>query len=749
MGAQAWEFDHTQAQYVELRGQFGGACRAVARGRGNRVLAGLGPRLVSVEVTTPTQPIERESLLLPAIVTDIAVYGDVAAVLADGLWIVDAAAGGSFRETAYLPLTGEHLLTSGSLLFVLGRPPNIQVVSLRNPGQPFCAGSYFIPGESRDFLIATGMVFKDRYAYVSYIRQIMNPGFPTLGGFAILDMSDPKSPLFMGSYFLPKPALGIARDGNSLFLLLSGQIQMFDIRNPLVPLPVAEMPAGYAPRAMRVANGWLFVADNASTIWAYELRGELPPRDPVRTTTRGDLWGMEVSGNRLYAADGPAGLSVWDFSTTGMLAEIGRLPTLGAVNDIAVEDGRAFAADGWAGLISLDLSDPDSPRILGRAPTVGPAGDILTSATRAYVAEGPSGMETFDVSDPLRPRAISFWPTNGQVAGLARLGRYLFVANGPAGLAVLDVSDPANPRVVNELLEPLSAESVVVAGDRAFVSDQAGGSGLLELDISQPTSPTVIGRMRGEGAPVHLAVGANRVAIAEAGAGLRLADVSQRGRPVPLGRLPTTGWLQGVAMEGDTIHGADVNLGYRAASAADPYRPCVAGFLSLAGEARRVRLANGRLYLAAGEAGIYIAQYRGAPDLSVRLETYEPQDVVAGTEIRLTGTVAFHTPVPLPTSATLKVMVSESVGFTPPRQLLCQPVLLGNPCTTTAVLDLATLRFVTLAAVPRGKYTLGVVVDEENAIAERVESNNMDWALNRPLYVGRRPLAARRWENYR
>ncbi len=746
--ARAWQFEPAQAQHVELRGQFGGACRAVAVAS-DRVLAGMGPRLVSVEVTIPTQPVERQSLLLPALVTEIAVSGDVAAVLANGLWIVDIAAGGPFRETGYLPLTGEHLLTSGTLLFVLGRPPNIQVVSLRYPVQPFCAAAYSIPGEPRDFLIATGMVFKDRYAYVSYIRQIMNPGFPTLGGYAILDMSDPKSPLFLGSYFLAKPALGIARDGNVLFLLLSGQVQLLDISNPLAPQLVAEMPTGYAPRALRIANGRLLVADEASTIWAYELQGTSPPSDPVRTTTRGILWGVDASGHRLYAADGPAGLSVWDFRTTGTLAEIGSLPTLGAVNDVAIEGDLAFAADGWAGLISLDLSDPDWPRILGRVPTVGPAADVLTSGPHIYVAEGPSGLETFDVSNPERPRSIGLWPTNGLVAGLARLGRYVFVANGPAGLAVLDAADPAHPHLAAELLEPLSAESVVIAGDRAFVSDQAGGFGLLELDVAEPTSPTVIGRMRGEGAPVHLAVGADRVAIAEAGAGLRLADISKRGKPVPLGRVPTQGWLQGVAMEGEIIHGADVNLGYRAASAADPYRPCVAGFLPLAGRARRVRLAHGRLYLACGEAGIYIARYRGAPDLSVRLETYEPQDVVAGTEIRLTGAVTFHTPVPLPTSATLKVMVSESVGFTPPRQLLCQPVLLGNPGTTSAVVDLATLRFVTLAAVPRGKYTLGVVVDEENAIAERVESNNMDWALNRPLYVGRRPLAARAWENYR
>jgi len=95
------------AQNVELVGQIGGACRAVAV-QGNYAYVGVGPRLVVLDVSDPTKPaIRGQTAVLPAVVRDVALAGGYAYVAVGwaGLRVVDISDPANPREVgAYAPL---------------------------------------------------------------------------------------------------------------------------------------------------------------------------------------------------------------------------------------------------------------------------------------------------------------------------------------------------------------------------------------------------------------------------------------------------------------------------------------------------------------------------------------------------------------------------------------------------------------------------------------------------------------------
>jgi len=71
------------AQNVELVGQIGGACLAVAV-QGNMAYVGLGPRLAALDVSSPASPtLLGQSVVLPGVMEGVVVAGSQAYV-ADG-----------------------------------------------------------------------------------------------------------------------------------------------------------------------------------------------------------------------------------------------------------------------------------------------------------------------------------------------------------------------------------------------------------------------------------------------------------------------------------------------------------------------------------------------------------------------------------------------------------------------------------------------------------------------------------------
>jgi len=750
----AWEFAPDQAQNVEIRGQVGGACRTLAFGEG-RLLVGQGPRLVEMDIADPANPRPTRSFLFPSLVDDIALSGDFTYVLAGGLWILGLGeAPTSFCEVATLPVSGDRVFASGGVVYVTGGRPDIAVVDVRVPEDPREVGGLDLPHDPGEVLSPTQLVASGRYAYVAYERRGLDPGLPARGGYMLLDAADPKALYPVLDFRFGQPIYGLALQDGVLYLLADGRLYAVDVADPTVPKLIGEVEGPRFPHSVATSGaGFAYVTGNQSEVWVFALRAGEVPLLFSRLVTGGEALEAAAGGaaatvSPLFVADGWAGLTVFESRGASGFAKISRWIPLGDSYDVAVSRGRLYVADGESGLRIFDLSDPDNPAEVGSFPTMGPAVAVEVRDTVVFVAERKSGLEIVDVADPAHPLRLGAIATTGTALDVALVGDYALVAAGSEGLLVVRADDPARPSVFGRFRTAGPAVAVAASATRAFVCD--GALAVWVVDISSPGFPRAVASFAAEGFPSGIAWDGRSLYVAETDRGLGIVGFDPRGRPLNVSRLHRAGgWFVGVCAAGNLAYVADAGFGLRIAAVSNPCRPSEAGFITVPGYPRNVAIGAERIYLAAGCAGLYVFHFHWSPDLAVHGFDFEPCDVSAGDEIRISGEILNESTTPTVAGAWVEICASPNYDFSEPRYLLCPRFRIEPGFAGLASVNLALRRFVVLSGIPDGAYRVGVVVDSENEVAEFREDNNVVWRPRKILYVGERPSGARAWVLYR
>jgi hypothetical protein len=270
-----------------------------------------------------------------------------------------------------------------------------------------------------------------------------------------------------------------------------------------------------------------------------ERGGEL--REAHHHHGRGDIRGLQLRGEYLYAAAGPAGLRVFDVANVDNKDFSERIVTapvspLGQRTWVATRDAAAvalptnnpvapwrrtaadypenrerplhpiyryaFVADRVEGLVAVDvdtLSDGD-PRNnflerapLGGRPSFNPGGRLAgaralaLAGTWAYVA-CDAGLAVVDLSVPTAPRLAAVLAELERPTAVQVQFRYAF-ATDARGLAVVEVTDPERPRLAARAAPIPDARSLYVARTYAYVA--AGAQGLVIVDVERPEEPRI------------------------------------------------------------------------------------------------------------------------------------------------------------------------------------------------------------------------------------------------------------------
>ncbi|RKZ24571.1 hypothetical protein DRQ20_06840 [bacterium] len=290
----------------------------------------------------------------------------------------------------------------------------------------------FIPGYNPD-------VSWDRGYGFEFVEE---GGFPVKGAFSSLSGFDSLNVTFVGNWpFGPSYAVTVDTVRSLVFLGSGGGVYVVDGDNP------------------------------ESLLYVGEIR------------TRGVVYGLFYDENtqRLYIADGPGGLEIWDVSTPSAPQKMGSYFTPDYANGVFISGNYAYVADGWKGLRIVDISNPSSPYEVGYYNTPGYAEGVFVSGNYAYVADRYSGLRVIDVSDPYSPQEVGYYDTPGSAWGVFVSGDYAYVADGGAGLRVIDISDPSSPYEVGYYDTPDYAYGVFVSGNYAYVADWYSGLRVIKI----------------------------------------------------------------------------------------------------------------------------------------------------------------------------------------------------------------------------------------------------------------------------
>ena len=253
-------------------------------------------------------------------------------------------------------------------------------------------------------------------------------------------------------------------------------------------------------------------------------------------------------------------------------------------------------------------------------------------AQPGQVFAGQSGTATITVSNggfaatsavtvtAFSPTALAFLPLPGFQNAVEVAGDFVYLASGGFGLSVVDVTNLQAPVLVAQLATAGSANDVRVAGSVAYVAEDVG---LQLVDVSDPAHPARLGSLSWpEGEQVRLAVGGNRVYLADLNFGLHVVDVTNPMRPVEVGSLPLAGTPRAVSLGGTGLGGFGLTGSYAVVACgdggeggegglavvdvSDPTAPVLVGTTPAdQPRAGSVVVRGHYAYVAAGEEGVY------------------------------------------------------------------------------------------------------------------------------------------------
>ena len=177
---------------------------------------------------------------------------------------------------------------------------------------------------------------------------------------------------------------------------------------------------------------------------------------------------------------------------------------------------------------------------------------------------------------------------------------------------------------------PGSAFDVVVAGDLAFIADQA--SGLQIVDITNSAAPTLVGTYNTDGSAVGVAVAGDLACVADGTKGLKLIDITDPANPVRVANVNAASIATGVVVDGglafvSTLNGlAVVDLSDHSNS------PNLVGSYNTPGDGLGIAVAGNHAFVADGLSGLQVIDITD-PANPTLAGSYDTPDLAKGVTV--------------------------------------------------------------------------------------------------------------------
>ncbi len=422
--------------------------------------------------------------------------------------------------------------------------------------------------------------------------------------------------------------------------------KIFDLSLPVEPVQIGRIKGKAQAWRGDIGKGRIYLSSMARGIAVCSLAR----KDLIyQVDTYGRSFASLHRDQRLFVADGKAGVSIFDVSSRIEARLLSRVPLPGTTVDLAFAGDYLLAVSRSGGLHLIDIHNPKSPRLLQSVstpkgyvkvtvvdnliyvtdvrqkidifsigadhkliyqtsfPTFGKVRDFLRQGDRLYIAESSYGVSALDISDPLQPRRIGYVGTPGDPVGLALYGDYLYVASSSQGVQIIDVRRFVSHKLLATLDTPGVAYDLVLDGRWIFVADGEAGlqivertkAGQLRLMTNLPTGTRATSLVKSK----------DMLFLAVNDQGLLVIDVRNPMLPQLIARLKLAANLSDLAIRGTDLFASTLKKKLLRIDVTDPFHPWVAESLELPGRARRIALAGDDVFIAAEKAGLQIARF--------------------------------------------------------------------------------------------------------------------------------------------
>ena len=286
----------------------------------------------------------------------------------------------------------------------------------------------------------------------------------------------PSEAPYLATIDTPGSAKGVARRADHLFVAdYTGGIQVIDVSDPFSPIIVGSAEGQYL-FDIEVVGDLAFALD-WRTFKVFDISNPIAPQLIGAVGGLGDTVSLHVESSIVYIASHTAGLRVVDVSVPTSPNLIATVSLGGNVAmSVDVESGIAFVTDQEYGLHCFDISNPSSPQHVGGIGTPGLAQCVDVVEGLAYIADTITGLVVIDVHDPSNLNILSSVEFPDYAKSVTVENNYAYVLAGDAGLQIVDVSEPSMPEIVGWVDTPYAAgTSMAVSNEYLYYPQQSSG----------------------------------------------------------------------------------------------------------------------------------------------------------------------------------------------------------------------------------------------------------------------------------
>ena len=256
--------------------------------------------------------------------------------------------------------------------------------------------------------------------------------------FTIYDVSNPSSPVSLGSHTFPQEIWGFRLTGDRAYVGANFfGLGILDIAGPGAPVLLGQHRTLGQAKIGATASGKVGIIDHMEGFVLVDISDETAPAGIGSFFLDGYARDVVTDGTLAFATDSPSGLYVFDLARSGMPEPVGVLHAPNAPRDIDVSPGT-------------------------------------TERPTLIVGAGGGDVQVYDVSDPASPEKVASVATPGRATRVSMNGNEVFVADSEAGIAVVDVSDPGAAALVGTFATPRPARDV--SADGSLVAAVVGDS---------------------------------------------------------------------------------------------------------------------------------------------------------------------------------------------------------------------------------------------------------------------------------
>jgi len=285
-----------------------------------------------------------------------------------------------------------------------------------------------------------------------------------LHGLAVVDLSDPTDPVVVAEVGVPGKAMEADAEGDLLVVAAEVRgLRLVDVADPSHPVELGFSDAPIIATDVDVEDGFAYAVGYGGN--GFVVVDVNDPTAPAVVATLPGSWGgdaIKVRNGYAYVACVDPGLRIIDVSIPSAPVEVESLVLPGYLTPFGtmdVADGVAVVWLGPADVQVVDVSNPASPFVASTIDTIyGVTGGVALRGSWLFLGDGP--LRIFDLGVPSAPVELpSYVPvgTGGFLPIVETVGSVAYLVStwlpGSPMIEAVNIGDAASPSFVGTSLE--------------------------------------------------------------------------------------------------------------------------------------------------------------------------------------------------------------------------------------------------------------------------------------------------------